>query len=110
MEDEPLGFVEFTVIYTRQELSNKWTRRVERKGAATKEIGVLMSSSFHEGESVKDEKRLWSAVNIKCDPLLNDPNTLMVPEDWGPYEEDAVNRTDKKFKKIHPEAELLPMP
>jgi hypothetical protein len=111
MKDEPLGFVQFNVIYTRQGLSNQWTRRVERKAAATKEIGVPMFTVLHEGESVKDEKRIHCAVNIKCDPLLNDPKTIITTSEvWRPYEEDAVNLTDKKFKKRHPEAELTALP
>jgi|GEM_PF-4138419 len=110
MKDEPLGFVQFEVIYTRQTGSNKWTRKAERKGANTKEMGIPMFTVLHEGQSVKDAKRLQYAVNIKCDPRLNDPNTFMVPEDWRPFEEEAVNLTDKEFKKRHPEAELPPLP
>lgn len=110
MKDEPLGFVQFNVTYIRQGLSNKWARKVERKAAATKEIGVPMFTVFHEGESVKDEKSVYCTVNVKCDPLCNDPNTIMVPEDWRPYEEEAVNLTDKEFKKKYPEAQLTPLP
>lgn len=111
MKDETLGFVNFNVIYTRQGLSNKWTRRVERKGADTKEIGIPMFSVLSEDEPVKDEKRLHCEVNIKCDPLLNDPKTIITTSEvWRPYEEEAANLTDKKFKKRHPKAELPPLP
>ena len=111
MEEKPLNFMQFEVIYTRQGVSNKWTRRVERKAAATKEIGVPMFTVLSEGESVKDEKRIHCAVNIKCDPLLNDPKTIITTSEvWRPYEEDALKLTDKEFKKRHPEAEFIPLP
>lgn len=108
MEEKSLDFIHFEVIYIREGISNKWTRRVERKGAATNKIGAPMAVSFYGGQSKEDAKYAYCQVNIKCDPLLNDPNTLMVPEAWRPYEEDAVNLTDKKFKKRLPEAELAP--
>jgi len=108
MEKELLEFIQFDVIYIRQGVSNNWTRRVERKAAATKEIGVPMVIIHHQDESVKDEKRVICTVNVKCDPLINDPNTFMVPEDLKPYEEEALQLTDKKFKKRHPEAEFTP--
>ena len=113
MAERPLDFVQFDVIYTRQGDSNKWTKRIERKEdpIKTDAKGIISFHTSHvEGETVKDEKRINYKVNVKCDPLYNDPNTLMIPENWRPYEEEAFTLTDNKFKERHPEAEFSPLP
>jgi len=106
MEKESLRFVKFDIVYTRQGLSNKWTRKVDSRASAKQKSGVSMFTILHEDESVKDEKRIRSTVTVECDPLMNDANTFTVPENWKPYEREAIILTDKAFKERHPEAEL----
>lgn len=112
MAEKPLDFVQFDVIYTRQGVSNKWTRRIERNADPVKKYieGVQLFIVKFEGEDIKNESRARCMVHVKCDPLLNDPNTSMIPEAWGPYEEEALKSTDYKFKKRHPKAEFMPLP
>lgn len=114
MGEKPLDFLQFDVIYTRQGDSNKWTRRIERRTDPVKTgaKGIISSITFlWEDEPIKDEKRFHCTVNIECDPLLIDPNTFgIVPEDLQYYEEEALNLTDKEFKKKFPEAEFTPWP
>jgi len=112
MGKELLAFIQFDVIYTRQGISNQWTRRIERKAdpikIGTKEIPFF--TVHWEKETIEDEKRVFCMVNVKCNPLVNDPNTIMLPEGWQPYEEEALKLTDKEFKKRHLEAEFTPYP